>query len=312
MLNATIKMICIQVLMAAFFLLAFAGSTFAQDGGDAQALERLKWMRQNQGDFWNVNAEEGAFCAVWRKRSMPARRSKSAPRTAILRFGSGWACAGKAAVNCGRVDIARLRRALACLPLPAWPDGRIRLAADVSNWLRPDAATSPERLFCHCCARGRGNAQMIPGWPYSVIAALEPGRTSWALPLDAVRLGPADDATAVTAGQVREVVTRQRPGQQRGEGLLIDPACGQRVIQRAVTAAELRHQRQLDQRGYRVIGAQDRIAQIGQRICPRGQAPVQPGTELPQRHVPVNRACHLGGIQGGRRHGRAAARRAAL
>ena len=78
----------------------------------------------------------------------------------------------------------------------------------MSNWLRPDAATSPERLFCHCYARGKGNAQMIPGWPYSLVAALEPGRTSWVLPLDAVRLGPADDATEVTAGQVREVVTR--------------------------------------------------------------------------------------------------------
>jgi len=114
------------------------------------------------------------------------------------------------AVNAGRVRISRLRRALAALPLPCWDDGRIRLAADVSNWLRPDAVTSPERLFCHCHARGRGDAQMIPGWPYSVIAALEPGRTSWTLPLDAVRLGPADDATAVTAAQVREVVTRIR------------------------------------------------------------------------------------------------------
>jgi DDE superfamily endonuclease len=112
------------------------------------------------------------------------------------------------AVNCGRVQIGRLRRALAGLPLPAWPDGRIRLAADVSNWLRPDAATSPERLFCHCYARGKGNAQMIPGWPYSLVAALEPGRTSWTLPLDAVRLGPADDTTAVTAAQVREVIAR--------------------------------------------------------------------------------------------------------
>ena len=112
------------------------------------------------------------------------------------------------AVNGGQVAIARLRRALAALPLPRWDDGRIRLAADVSNWLRPDAATSPDRLFCHCYARGKGNAQMIPGWPYSVIAALEPGRTSWTLPLDAVRLGPADDATEVTAAQVREVVGR--------------------------------------------------------------------------------------------------------
>jgi hypothetical protein len=112
------------------------------------------------------------------------------------------------AVNHGEVQVARLRRALAALGLPAWDDGRIRLAADVSNWLRPDAETSPQRLFCHCYARGKGNAQMIPGWPYSFVAALEPGRTSWTLPLDAVRLGPADDATAVTAGQVREVVMR--------------------------------------------------------------------------------------------------------
>ena len=112
------------------------------------------------------------------------------------------------AVNCGEVQVARLRRALAGLPLPAWEDGRIRLAADVSNWLRPDAEASPERLFCHCYARGKGNAQLIPGWPFSFIAALEPGRTSWTLPLDAVRLGPADDATAVTAAQVRDVVTR--------------------------------------------------------------------------------------------------------
>ena len=112
------------------------------------------------------------------------------------------------AVNCGRVQVARLRRALAGLPLPAWPDGRIRLAADVSSWLRPDAETSPERLFCHCYARGKGNAQMIPGWPYSLVVALEPGRTPWTLPLDAIRLGPADDATEVTAAQVREVAER--------------------------------------------------------------------------------------------------------
>jgi len=112
------------------------------------------------------------------------------------------------ALNCGEVRVARLCRALAGLPLPRWDDGRIRLAVDVSNWLRPDAATSPERLFCHCYARGKGNAQMIPGWPYSFVAALEPGRTSWTLPLDAVRLGPADDATEVTAAQVREVVAR--------------------------------------------------------------------------------------------------------
>jgi hypothetical protein len=38
-----------------------------------------------------------------------------------------------------------------------------------------------------------------------VIAALEPGRTSWAGVLDAIRLGPDDDETEVTAVQVREL-----------------------------------------------------------------------------------------------------------
>src|SRR5512135_3870149 len=112
------------------------------------------------------------------------------------------------AVNQGRIDIARLRRSLSGLPLPRGAAGRLMLAVDVSNWLRPEAATSPDRLFCHVYGRGKGQAQMIPGWPYSVIAALEPGRTSWTAVLDAVRLGPEDDEAEVTAAQVREVITR--------------------------------------------------------------------------------------------------------
>ena len=112
------------------------------------------------------------------------------------------------AVNHGRIDVTRLRRSLASLPLPRAADGRLMLAVDVSNWLRPGAATSPGRLFCHVYGRGKGQAQMIPGWPYSVIAALEPGRTSWTAVLDAVRLGPDDDVAEVTAAQVRDVITR--------------------------------------------------------------------------------------------------------
>src|SRR6266699_1994262 len=105
------------------------------------------------------------------------------------------------AVNHGRINIRRLRRSLAGLPLPRAADGRLVLAVDVSNWLRPGAATSPQRLFCHVYGRGKGQAQMIPGWPCSVIAALEPGRTSWTAVLDAVRLGPEDDEAAVTAAR---------------------------------------------------------------------------------------------------------------
>lgn len=109
-------------------------------------------------------------------------------------------------VNQGRIDMGRFRNVVARQQIPRCEGGRVVLAIDVSNWLRPDANTSPERLFCHTYARGKGQAQMIPGWPYSFVAALEPGRTSWTAILDAVRLGPDDEDTAVAAAQLRAVV----------------------------------------------------------------------------------------------------------
>ena len=69
------------------------------------------------------------------------------------------------AVNSGGIEITRLRRCLAGLPLPQAGDGRLMLAVHVSNWLRPGAAISPDRLFCHVYTRAKGQAQMIPGWP---------------------------------------------------------------------------------------------------------------------------------------------------
>lgn len=112
------------------------------------------------------------------------------------------------ALSSGRIDAERLRGVLATLPVPRMFGGRIVLAVDVSPWLRPDAATCPDRLFCHVYGRGRNADQRIPGWPYQVVAALESGPTSWTAILDVVRLGPADDATAVTADQLRAVVGR--------------------------------------------------------------------------------------------------------
>lgn len=110
-------------------------------------------------------------------------------------------------LNEGRLDVARLRTAVAGLPLPRWPDGRIRLAADLSHWLRPEAVTSPGRLNCHVHSGGSGGRTQ-PGWTYSLVAALGPGASSWALPLDAVRLRPDDDDTQAAAAQLRETVTR--------------------------------------------------------------------------------------------------------
>lgn len=78
-------------------------------------------------------------------------------------------------------------------------------------------------MFCHVYGRGRGRTadQRIPGWPYQVVAALESGPTSWTAILDAVRLGPSADATAVTAAQLRAVVGRLR---EAGHWRTGDPA----------------------------------------------------------------------------------------
>ena len=146
------------------------------------------------------------------------------------------------ALNAGRAGFARLRRALAGLPLPAWADGRIRLAVDVSGWLRPDAATSPERMFCHVHGRGKDPGTAVPGWPYSFVAALGPGASSWVLPLDAVRLGPGDDDLEVTAAQLREVTVRLVAAGQWEEGdppVLVAMDAGYNVTRLAFLLADL-------------------------------------------------------------------------
>jgi hypothetical protein len=111
-------------------------------------------------------------------------------------------------INHGHINIARLRNLVAAQRLPRAADGRIVLAVDVSPWLRPDANTSPERSFCHTYGRGKDQHLMVPGWPYSIVAALETGRTSWTALPDAVRLQPGADVVAVTGVQICEVVQR--------------------------------------------------------------------------------------------------------
>ncbi|MEE1805067.1 transposase, partial [Streptomyces sp. BE133] len=121
------------------------------------------------------------------------------------------------ALAAGQVDVSRLRRALAAVSLPRAADGRLVLAADITCWLRPSAHTSPQRILCHTYGRGKDQHIPVPGWPYSVICALETGRSSWTAPLDALRLAPGDDAATVTARQMRELVERlMAAGQWKG------------------------------------------------------------------------------------------------
>src|SRR3954466_4961475 len=85
------------------------------------------------------------------------------------------------ALTSGEVNADRLRAELAALPAPRMYGGQIVLAVDGSPWLRPDAPTCPDRLFCHVYGRGRGRDadQRIPGWPYQLGGALGGGPRSW-------------------------------------------------------------------------------------------------------------------------------------
>ncbi|GGJ62124.1 hypothetical protein GCM10010121_085940 [Streptomyces brasiliensis] len=112
------------------------------------------------------------------------------------------------AMSDGRIDFDRLNWSFALRDLPRGPGGGIVLAVDVTPWLRPDADTSDQRTFCHTYGRAEGAHEMIPGWAYSIVAALTSGATSWTAPLDAKRLRPGDQVQRSTAAQLREVVTR--------------------------------------------------------------------------------------------------------
>ncbi len=118
---------------------------------------------------------------------------------------------GRSGLNKGRLDVARLRRTIAGIPLPKAAESRLVLAVDVSPWLRPDAATCPDRSFCHTYGRGDAKHQMIPGWPYSVVAALETGRTSWTALLDTIRLQPSADIEPLLPTPAAETRRGGRP-----------------------------------------------------------------------------------------------------
>jgi len=186
--------------------MAWDGAAGGVSGQGAGALARLAGFREDL--YWSLTRRRDALFELGDAvLCAPGRVSDLARLSLAPEFSRGHGALYDA-LNEGHVGVARLRRALAGLPLPAWPDGRVRLAVDVTPWLRPDAWASPERLFCHVHGRGKNAAQRVPGWPYSFVAALSPGRSSWTLTLDAVRLGPDDDECLVTAGQLREVLAR--------------------------------------------------------------------------------------------------------
>jgi len=111
------------------------------------------------------------------------------------------------AVACGEIDTEELAGVVTGSWSPG-DDGPLKFVIDVSAWHRPYAECSAQRHHCNTSCACGNRSGTVPGWPYSVCAGLEWGRSSWCAPLDARRLDLADDATEVTAAQVRDVIVR--------------------------------------------------------------------------------------------------------
>lgn len=182
--------------------------SLSYDAVRAESLTVLSRLRTDFYDCLTARADalfepaDAALCT-----DGPVRSSVDLALAPEHRRGHGALHAG---LNRGRMDVVQLRRALAGAPLPRAAGGRLVVAVDVSPCLRPDAGTVPDRSFCHTFGRGNAKHQMMPGRPYSVVVALETGRTSWSALLDAVRLDPGADLAA-TANQVREVSSDSSP-----------------------------------------------------------------------------------------------------
>lgn len=121
------------------------------------------------------------------------------------------------ALSNGRVDVPRLRALL----LNTVGPGRgpvLWFAGDVSNIARPDAVTSPERRAVHDkSARTISGKPVTSGYPWAVMAALEPGPTSWTGPVDAARLRPDDTLTQVTLDTMTRIIAGLTAAGRAGE-----------------------------------------------------------------------------------------------
>jgi hypothetical protein len=113
-----------------------------------------------------------------------------------------------AAVEAGRQDAEWLRQFLGS-QVPT--QGVQVFALDTSGWPRPSAPTLPDRQYVHRASPGSGGNPTVIGYPYSELAWVAQGGSSWALPVDLERIPSSSDALAVGVAQVQKLCQRRGP-----------------------------------------------------------------------------------------------------
>src|SRR5918912_2408963 len=131
---------------------------------------------------------------------VPSLAYLSLPAVHRRRWGSLYA-----ALAAGRLDAAALRELVARYPLD---DGQPIYALDTSVWPRDDAETSPERGCYYSSSRHSAGQPIVAGWSYGWLAQLSFTHDSWTAPLDVRRVAPTEDAHAVAAEQIRDLLGR--------------------------------------------------------------------------------------------------------
>jgi hypothetical protein len=110
-----------------------------------------------------------------------------------------------AALSSGRIDAGRFEDVLAGHRPAGWP---LWFALDVTPWARPYAQTSAQRGWVHHPMRHTNGQPFVPGWQYQWLVQLSAARDSWTAPLQARRVAPLADVTALAADQIRDTVRR--------------------------------------------------------------------------------------------------------
>lgn len=110
-----------------------------------------------------------------------------------------------AALVCGRLDVAALRRLVAAHPLE---DGQPIYAVDVSVWGRCDAETSPGRGYYYHPSRHSAGQPIVAGWAYQWVSQLSFRRDSWTAPLDVQRVYPGEEVNTAAASMIKRLVRR--------------------------------------------------------------------------------------------------------
>jgi hypothetical protein len=113
-----------------------------------------------------------------------------------------------AALDRGRIDAEALRKLLARHPLAgaALVGEPPVYAVDVSVWERCDAECSPERGYYYHPSRHSAGQPIVAGWAYQFVAQLNFVRESWTAPVDVRRVHPEQEANALAAEQIRELL----------------------------------------------------------------------------------------------------------